>query len=64
MADNTTVHIGENSPEQAAYKLLQIVAGSEGKKIHPNNANADREWLLDAYAECLQAVKGYRDWEK
>jgi hypothetical protein len=29
MADATVVHIGENSPEQVAYKLLQTIASQE-----------------------------------
>ena len=31
MADNTVVHIGENSPEQVAFKLMEKVANAEDK---------------------------------
>jgi hypothetical protein len=55
------VHIAENSPEQVAYKLLQTIASNEGKSLGNSPvsgaASADRKWLLDTYAECLQAVK-------
>lgn len=66
MADtNTVVHIGENSPEQVAYKLLERVASVENKLLYftkqPDGSQvADRQWILDAYSECLAAVKGFR----
>ena len=56
-------HIGENSPEQIAYKLLETIASNEKKTLHwsvGSNATADRKWLLDTYAECLAAVSGKR----
>lgn len=58
------VHIGENSPEQIAFKLLTAIAHVEGKNasgVYGGNEKADRKWLLDTYAECLEAVRGYRD---
>ena len=61
MADNTAVHIGENSPEQVAYKLMERVASAEDKHFIGSNKNTDRAWILDTYTECFQAVKGYRD---
>lgn len=64
MAENTTVHIGENSPEQVAYRLLQDVLHMEKKTTLPHMASrdsggtlTDRKYLLDAYAECLIAVR-------
>lgn len=48
------VHIGENSPENIAYKLLELIAQTE--KTPPVTAR-DRKWILDTYAECLQAVR-------
>jgi hypothetical protein len=50
MADNDTVHIGENSPEYVAYRLMQLIADTE------NNIKRDRKWILDTYAECLLTV--------
>ncbi len=65
MADVPVVHIGENSPEQIAFRLLQIIASNEQKSIGIGNMNgfqagADRKWLLDTYVECLQSVTGKR----
>jgi hypothetical protein len=50
------VHIGENSPEQIAYKLLLLIASKEGKLID-DCATENRKWLLDTYAECLRTVR-------
>lgn len=65
MADKATVvHIGENSPEQVAFKLLEIVAEIEGKVLHPHSGNRNqapsREWVLDTYKECWLATHGSR----
>lgn len=61
MADAPVVHIGENSPEKIAYKLLENVASVERKALHHTEHReytvADRKWILDTYAECLEAVK-------
>lgn len=64
MADAPVVHIGENSPEKIALKLMEVVAKIEGKLLysssdHPDRV-ADRKYVLDTYAECLAAVRGYR----
>lgn len=59
MADQPVVHIGENSPEQVAYRLLEDVARVEGKvfwKDPESGETADRRWILDTYAECLSTV--------
>ena len=63
MADAHIIHIGENSPEQVAYKLLQTIASNESKSLvgsMSGGASADRKWLLDTYATCLDAVRGHR----
>ncbi len=62
MADQPVVHIGENSPEQVAFRLLQEIARAENKSLHgggPFGAGdkPDRKWLLDTYAECLDVVQ-------
>ena len=57
MADEAVVHIGENSPEQVAYKLTRnILFNIEQKRW----TTTDRITFLDTYAECLQAVMGRR----
>ena len=54
---DTTVHIGENSPEKVALDLLQKVMSVEGKALTTDFGEVpDRKWLLDTYAECLLAV--------
>ncbi len=60
MADAPAVHIGENTPEEIAYKLLHNVAAAEGKSFARSataKSNGDRKWILDTYAECLLAVR-------
>lgn len=60
MADNTSVvHIGENSPEHVAAKLTDLILFRlEGRK----QSDVTRQQYLDTYGECLQAVRGYREW--
>lgn len=57
MADNAVVHIGENSPEQVAYKLMRDIAHAEKISLQGMSVNSSREWLLKTYAQCLQAVR-------
>lgn len=65
MADSSTVHIGENSPEQVAFKLFEIVARIERKSLSGSDANeiksgwtkADRDYVLETYSKCLTAVR-------
>ena len=54
MAQPFDEEIGE-SPEHIAFRLLEIVMAAERKSIA---TGIDREWLLDAYGECLATVKG------
>jgi hypothetical protein len=61
MADtNTVVHIGDNSPQEVAYKLMRDIAHAEDKLLSYSEKNsqkvANRKWILDTYAECLRAV--------
>jgi hypothetical protein len=68
MADNTVVHIGENSPEKVAFDLMELVGRVEKKShftdgLKPGFTTMDRKWLLDTFAECLTTVKGYRSYE-
>lgn len=58
---DTIVHIGENSPEQVALKLFEMVAKVEERKLYVDRSDrsggaADRKYILDTYAECLLAV--------
>ena len=57
MAEETVVHIGENSPEHVAYRLMRDVLKTvEGRKWE----SLDRKTYLDTYVECLDATKGVR----
>jgi hypothetical protein len=64
MADAPVVHIGENSPEQVAYRLLRDIAFVEKRALNQMDANrtgttpADRAWILDTYRQCLRTVRG------
>ena len=50
MADQTVVHIGENSPEYVAYKLMLDVMRMEGKDLR------SKDEILNLYADCLHTV--------
>lgn len=48
----------DNSPEHVAYLLFQILAHVESKELQRGYPNtADRNWVLDTYAECLDTVR-------
>jgi hypothetical protein len=63
--DETVLHIGENSPEQVAYRLMHEIADVERIAIHagelePKWTRAGRAWILNTYQECLYAAKNPR----
>jgi hypothetical protein len=64
MSDTTVVHIGENSPEEVAYRLMLDIVRIEDKLLEKSEKNpgkvADRKWILDTYAECIRVVRGNR----
>lgn len=61
MVDAPVVHIGENSPEEVALKLLDKIASVERVTFYhgdtPGEQVATREWLLNTYVQCLRATK-------
>ena len=62
MADNSVAHIGENSPEYVAYKLMELIAGAEGKSFNKSAGDpASRQWILNTYAQCSRIVSS--GWE-
>jgi len=65
MSESSTDHASNESPESVAYRLLTLIADLESKTLHGNPAkersNADRQWILDTYAECLRAIKTPHD---
>lgn len=59
MADEAVVHIGENSPEQVAYKMMQLIASVENRSEYGSGDNpVNREWILRTYAQCRSTVRG------
>jgi hypothetical protein len=61
MSESAPEHPTDESPESVAYRLMLLVADLENRTLHGNPAkdrvNADRQWILDTFAECLRAVK-------
>jgi hypothetical protein len=55
MIDQPSVHVAENSPEFVAFRLLERIAMVENRGF--NAGGADRNWILDTYAECLMVVQ-------
>jgi hypothetical protein len=49
-----------DSPEIVALALLRQLAQLEQQELDPTQVNFDRNWLLNAYAECLAAARGER----
>lgn len=57
MADQPAVHIGENSPEEVAFKLMRLIADVEGREPYAHGEHPmDREWILRTYDQCLSVV--------
>ena len=46
--------------EKVAYDLLLAIAEAENKKQPSGWTSTERKWILDTYAECLEAVRGRR----
>lgn len=66
MADHSVLQIGENSPEHVAYRLMERIADVEGVSLSKAGKEklATRKWILDVYAESLDAVKANRRYNK
>ncbi|ANY19734.1 hypothetical protein A6F68_01217 [Tsuneonella dongtanensis] len=57
MADQSAVHTGENSPEEVAFKLLQLIASVEQRESSGHGKNPmSREYIIRTYCQCLRAV--------
>lgn len=57
MAETVNLSVGENTVEYVAYRLMKDVASAEGITIHGMGKNANREWILRTYMQCLTAVR-------
>lgn len=62
MADQTA----PGTPEFVAYKLMERIADVEGQSLTRAGKDkpATRKWILDTYAECLDAVRANRRYSK
>ena len=53
-----------SSAEGMAYKLMQRIAAIENRNLsakpRPGKTPVDRNWILNTYSECIEAVKGDR----
>lgn len=56
MAEQTVIHMGENSPEHVALKLYQQIADLEADALRRGDG-LTRKWILDTFAECLETVR-------
>ena len=57
MSDAPVVHIGENSPEQVAYRLMHHISLIENRDLSGGgNTPADREWILRTFDQCRSVV--------
>jgi hypothetical protein len=59
-ASSRPVNLEGDSPEVVAFALLRYLAQLEQAQMRETEVVFDRDWLLDAYADCLDAVKGNR----
>ena len=59
MADAApVVHVGENSPEEIAYKMMLLIGRVEGKSVLSDSPQRmTREWIISTYVQCRVAVK-------
>jgi len=55
------VKLKGDSPQLIAYRLLEHIAAKEGK-LDAGLIAADKEWILDTYKECINAVLDVRKW--
>lgn len=47
--------------EQVAYFMMKLVARNEGKSLEQGGEDSvHRDYILDLYAECLEATSGKR----
>ncbi len=66
VVDRSDFQYGENSPEHVAYRLMVCIADVEGVSLSKSGKEkvATRKWILDVYAESLDAVRANRRYNK
>ena len=63
LSENDLRMEGTTPPEVVAYRLLLHVMEAEGRPLvggGMDSAKISRNAILDAYADCLEAVRGQR----
>jgi hypothetical protein len=50
-----------DSPQAVAFRLLELIAASEGKPLGTGKT-PEKKWLLDTYKECINTVLDIRFW--
>jgi hypothetical protein len=62
MTDSNIPVRGGSSPEEVAFHLLLRIMEAEGRPLTANSAGSKltRNVILDAYSDCLEAVRGKR----
>ena len=53
MSDINKVLVGENTPEQVAYKLMEKIFAAEGNSLR----GLGREKILKTYIQCHHAMR-------
>jgi hypothetical protein len=54
---DSVVHIGENSPEEVALKLMRLIGAVEKREEYGHGDHPmDREWILRTYNQCISLV--------
>lgn len=66
MTDQPVSRTTENTAEHVAFQLMERVADVEGVSLSRsgNDKLANRKWILDTYAECLDAARANRRYAK
>lgn len=57
MSDKSVIHMGENSPEQVAYKLMGQLARTDGYTLGGMGEAPPREWIIKTFSACLMAIR-------
>jgi hypothetical protein len=57
---DAVAHIGENSAEHVAYRLFELIVDIERKAKGQPGYN--RQYVLDTYAERVDAVRDGKSW--
>jgi polysaccharide biosynthesis acetyltransferase WcbI-like protein len=65
MTEHADKEVVSGSPEYIAYRLFRHVASAERRTFdhktrQEGESPADRKWILDTYAECIEAVRNHK----